>query len=88
MRGDEAGVGKLPLLSVEADTRGIGVGRLLIDACIAPREAGYERLVLWTNSVLTSARRLYERAGFVMVEEKPHVPSARIEQIWSIGSYL
>jgi hypothetical protein len=33
---------------------------------------GTRELVLWTNDVLSGARRIYQRAGFSLVADKPH----------------
>jgi DNA-binding MarR family transcriptional regulator len=73
VRGNEPGDAKLRLLLVEPWARGLGVGGALIDAVIAAaRDAEDRRVVLWTNSPLTGARRLYERRGFRLIAEEPH----------------
>jgi GNAT superfamily N-acetyltransferase len=73
MRKD-ADVAKLRLVYVEPHARGAGLGRTLVEAAMAfARVAGYKRMTLWTNDVLLPARRLYQRLGFAMTAQEPHL---------------
>jgi DNA-binding MarR family transcriptional regulator/ribosomal protein S18 acetylase RimI-like enzyme len=66
-------VGQLRLLHVEPWARGLGIGSALVRECVEfAREAGYERMRLWTHTILTSARRIYEAEGFVIMETAVH----------------
>jgi len=66
-------VAKLRLLIVEPRARGIGLGRRLVEECIAfARAKGYRKLVLWTQSNLVAARTIYRKCGFVKRKEEKH----------------
>jgi DNA-binding MarR family transcriptional regulator/N-acetylglutamate synthase-like GNAT family acetyltransferase len=66
-------IAKLRLLHVEAEARGLGIGRRLVEECVRfSRRAGYQKLTLWTQSILHAARDIYKQAGFEMVRSEQH----------------
>ena len=81
-------VAKLRLLLVEPSARGLGIGKRLVDECIRfARQAGYRKIVLWTQSELPAARHVYQQAGFRLIQERPHRSWGRddlVSEIWEM----
>ena len=79
---------KLRLLLVEPSARGVGIGRRLVQECVAfGRRAGYKKMMLWTQSELAAARHLYKGAGFQKVGEERHKSWGRndlISETWEL----
>jgi N-acetylglutamate synthase and related acetyltransferases len=78
-------IAQLRCLLVDPKGRGHGVGKRLVDECVAfAKAAGYSKMMLWTNDVLVSARRIYEAVGFSLVSEERHHSFGRdlVGQVW------
>jgi GNAT superfamily N-acetyltransferase len=85
VREDET-TAKLRILLVESFARGLRIGTKLVKECVAfAKQSGYSRIVLWTNSVLTSARKIYESEGFTLDKEESHQSFGNdlVGQYWS-----
>lgn len=70
-RAASAGTPELRLLAVDPDARGLGVGRLLVEACVLrARAVGARELGLHSSASMIAARRLYAGMGFVRAPER------------------
>jgi GNAT superfamily N-acetyltransferase len=77
---------QLRILLVDPALRGHGLGASLVGTCLEfAAGAGYDRITLWTNDVLASARRIYQAAGFTLDDESPHhsFGADLVGQTWS-----
>ena len=84
---DKPGIARVRLLLVDPKARGLGIGARLVDECVRfAREAGYKKITLWTHSVLTAARRIYEKAGFKLTGSEPHKSWGRpvVSEYWDL----
>jgi GNAT superfamily N-acetyltransferase len=79
---------RLRLLLVDPKARGLGIGRRLIEECVRfARQKGYRNITLWTHSILTAARHLYEDAGFrrVSAEHYSKFGQQLVGEIWDLA---
>jgi DNA-binding MarR family transcriptional regulator/GNAT superfamily N-acetyltransferase len=81
-------VAKLRLLLVEPSARGMGIGSRLVEECVRfALQAGYEKVVLWTQSELHAARHLYQEAGFKRTHHEAHASWGRsdlVSEVWEL----
>ncbi len=72
LEADEAGIRMLAVLPA---AQGRGVGAALVQACVErARELGRKAVLLHTTPWMTTAHRLYERAGFERLPERDWLP--------------
>src|SRR6185436_8454550 len=68
MNGENVGC----VMLVDPKARGLGLGAKLVDECVRfARAKGYAKITLWTHSVLSAARHVYEGAGFKLTSSEP-----------------
>ncbi len=81
-------VAKLRLLHVEREARGLGIGKRLVTECVRfARQGGYQKITLWTQSILSAARHIYKNEGFEIVREEKHHSFGKdlTAEIWELN---
>jgi DNA-binding MarR family transcriptional regulator/N-acetylglutamate synthase-like GNAT family acetyltransferase len=84
---DSDTVARLRLLLVDPGARGLGLGARLVDECVAfARASGYRSITLWTHSVLTAARAIYQKAGFTLTSSEKRTSFTKdvVAEFWDL----
>lgn len=84
---ERPGIARLRMLLVEPEVRGMGIGKRLVSECTRfARDAGYNGITLWTNSLLDSARKIYEKEGYRLMNEAAHHRFGHdlVDQTWEL----
>jgi DNA-binding MarR family transcriptional regulator/GNAT superfamily N-acetyltransferase len=87
LANDGKGVARIRLLLLDPKARGLGIGAKLTDEAIRfARRAGYRKITLWTHSVLTAARHIYQKAGFKLMRSEEHESWGRpvVSEHWDL----
>lgn len=63
------GVCELQKLYLSADTQGLGLGKKLMDTALSFASTHYKKCYLETTHDLSAACRLYEKYGFVLLDQ-------------------
>ncbi len=78
---------KLRLFYVVDSARGTEVAQALLDTCLQfAKNAGYQRMTLWTHESHAAAGRIYRRNGFARIASKPvhSFGVDLVEETWAI----
>lgn len=81
---DEQGSLRMRWVIADDTAQGSGVGRVLMDAMMRFADERRLPVYLWTFEGLIAARRLYQRAGFVLTHEREHTawgPTVTIQRM-------
>jgi DNA-binding MarR family transcriptional regulator/GNAT superfamily N-acetyltransferase len=87
LAADSATTARIRLLLVDPKARGLKLGARLVDECIRfARSAGYKTITLWTHSVLTAARHIYQKAGFRLTSSEKRVSFSKpvVSEYWDL----
>ena len=88
VKGDDERTAKLRLLLVDKNARGLGIGHRLVEECVRfAKLVHYEKITLWTHSILLEARHIYERQGFKLVGSKAHTQFGKelLGETWELS---
>ncbi|MBV9555938.1 MAG: MarR family transcriptional regulator [Pseudolabrys sp.] len=87
VKDDKPGIARIRLLLVDPAARGLGLGARLVDECVKfSRKAGYRGITLWTHSILSAARHVYEKAGFILTgsEKRKSWSQDVVAEFWDL----